>query len=385
MENHQSHFFPETIYGYDARALGAGLVLTTGFLYALYRRLLPKPIPGDIPYDPASARSLLGDLPKLARELRSGGSFGSFFAKQAEAHQSPIFQIFIQFPNSTKPIVVIDDPLELQDLLLRRGAEFDRSQYISDFVRGANEHVLLGLKTSDPSFKYLRLLMRDTMTPAFLRNVASPVIHEKVESLVRVWELKAKIAQGRSFSAVNDLKNAAIEAVNAFSFGDVPEYEIFNNQAESLAAMSTDEQLKKSQYAAGLDEDGEVAFPVAKLHDLIHANIECVEALEYLVGNPLPVLTWKILEKTLLRKAIAGRDKFFHCQIAQAKERLDQVGELDGWNADDKWVKCAMDLMLMREKQAAEKDGREPDYFGPLMQADVRHIPPCLHSHMLFL
>ncbi|KAI1199823.1 hypothetical protein F5X97DRAFT_295498 [Nemania serpens] len=60
---------------------GAGVVMsvTSVCVYLLYRRLLPKPIPG-IPYNLEAAKQLFGDASDMFREVRVTGEFGVWCA-----------------------------------------------------------------------------------------------------------------------------------------------------------------------------------------------------------------------------------------------------------------------------------------------------------------
>lgn len=113
-----SLFYSSTTYG----VLGAVLVL----VYALYRAALPKPIPG-IPHHVASANSVLGDAPAMVKHKQKYATTFDWMTAQTEKLNSPIVQLFLK-PFS-RPIVVVTDHREIQDVVLRRAKDFDRSTF----------------------------------------------------------------------------------------------------------------------------------------------------------------------------------------------------------------------------------------------------------------
>lgn len=119
-----SLLYSPTTYG----VLGAILVV----LYALYRAALPKPIPG-IPYHVASANRVLGDAPAILEHLKKYDTTFDWMTAQTEKLGSPIIQIFLK-PFS-HPIVIITDPRESQDVVLRRAKDFDRSVFFKGTCR----------------------------------------------------------------------------------------------------------------------------------------------------------------------------------------------------------------------------------------------------------
>lgn len=117
--------YSSTTYG----VLSAVIVL----LYALYRAALPKPIPG-IPYHEASASRMFGDAPSMVKHKQKHSTVFDWMTAQSLELNSPVVQIFLK--PFFQPIVVITDPRESQDVLLRRAKDFDRS----NFFKGPYRH-----------------------------------------------------------------------------------------------------------------------------------------------------------------------------------------------------------------------------------------------------
>lgn len=68
-----------------------------------------------------------------------------------ERHNSPIIQAFVQ--PFAKPWVIVTDPFETQDILLRRGKEIDRSLLIRDMLGGLLPEQHMTFQSRDPGSK----------------------------------------------------------------------------------------------------------------------------------------------------------------------------------------------------------------------------------------
>lgn len=148
-----------------AGVVGIGATL----LYALYRRLLPKPLPG-IPYNKESAKRLMGDIPDVAAFINAGGYRDDWWAYQPQKHKSPIVQFF--FGPGTAPIIIVADSREAHDLLLRRSKDFIRGDIVASVWAGVIPGHFIGMESHDPHFKEAKALAKDLMTPRFLQDVS---------------------------------------------------------------------------------------------------------------------------------------------------------------------------------------------------------------------
>lgn len=127
-----SLLYSSTTYG----VLGAVLVL----VYALYRAALPKPIPG-IPYHEASGKSVLGDAPAMIRHKNKNGTVFDWMTAQTLELNAPVVQLFVK--PFARPIVIVTDHRETQDVVLRRAKEFDRSTFFKDAFGGVCKYYLI--------------------------------------------------------------------------------------------------------------------------------------------------------------------------------------------------------------------------------------------------
>jgi hypothetical protein len=92
--------------------------------------LLPKPIPGNVPYNKASKARLLGDVPDILANFAITQNPFDFLAKQIEQLQSPIVQLWM-YP-AAKPVVVVADPATAEEILIHRAKDFDRAGVTKD-------------------------------------------------------------------------------------------------------------------------------------------------------------------------------------------------------------------------------------------------------------
>ena len=330
-------------------------------LYALYQRLLPKPIPG-IPYNHEAARSLWGDTPSLMREIRATKEFNLWCVKQVEKLKSPLCQVFVD--PFDKPWVLLADWGESQDIMLRR-KDFDRSTFISDRMASTGSfHACF--KTND-AWKATRQWMQDLMTPSFLNNLVGPAVHAKMVDLVDLWENKALLANGRPFEASVDLNHAALDVMLVFSFGKYLGHSAIGPQRELIA------QLAPSKVEVG-HHDEPLHFPEAPVDEFLVAAHEATEIIEKITNSLAPKFSQWWLRYTPWYKTTWGTaDRVVRQHIQSAIRRL-RAGD----------VQTAIDHMMMREEKVAEKMGRLPDFENQVLVDEVSFgFSSCRHSYTL--
>ena len=176
-----------------------GTVLTA--CYLLYRAALPCPISG-IPYNKASVRSILGDIPAMLKHTQETSQVFDWLAAQCVKLNSPIIQVWAR--PLGRPWVVVADFREGQDILMRRGKEFDRSRYFSELFIGVVPYHHITMPSNDIQRKQRRLLA-DTMSLNFLQDIAAPQIYAAAMDLLDVWRLKSALAEGHPWSAPRDI------------------------------------------------------------------------------------------------------------------------------------------------------------------------------------
>lgn len=138
-------------------------IIAAALFYIHHRYALPQPIPG-IPYNKESANRILGDIPLILKAHRY-----RWFGEMAWKHRSPLFQVFLR-PFS-KPLVVVADFREAQDICLRRTKEFDVGPGTTQHFKLVMPENHLTMSSQDPNYKRNKQLVRDLMTPEFLGSV----------------------------------------------------------------------------------------------------------------------------------------------------------------------------------------------------------------------
>ena len=330
------------------------LIATLGIgLYALYRRALPRPYP-DIPYNEHSANRILGDLPDLISymEKEDNGNIVSYWLSALKRLDSPIAQVFLDPFHPGKPYIVVADFDAAQEVTANNKV-FDRAQITIDTLTGLAPDHHINKKTG-PDWKAHRMLIQDPMTPSFLHSVAAPAIHSKALDLVQLWRVKAAVAQGRPFEAGEDMHLAALDAVCAFAFGEQFGHSATGNVLKQTKAL---QQQSKNNQVTNLDEP--VAFPKAKTDPVLDSTMKLTNMVGEAINAISPRLWWDYLLKITPRGRKAVKDKwaFVTEELRGAVKRME----------DEVPIRAAVDHMVQREKKAAEKTGRKPNYFNDTM------------------
>ncbi|CAI6098782.1 unnamed protein product [Clonostachys chloroleuca] len=323
-------------------------------VYAAYRLLLPKPIPG-IPYNEAASRSILGDIPTMLSEGKEA-TF-TWMISQASKRPGPLFQFFLN--PFDKPFVLLTDYRESRDILLRR-KEWDRSDWSIDILGGQLAKHHINMKTG-AAWKAHRRLLQDLMSPSFLNEVAAPNIYHSAEGLVQLWREKVRVADDRSFSTETDVYYAALDAVLDFGFGDSFPHRAIPHQQKLIGTMDTNN-------IASLSKDSDmIEFEKAPIHETLESMLQISDAIGAVADTGMVKLAWWWRNRQPAeRKARGIRDTLVKEQVLMAKDRLLRE---DG-EAKNK-IKSAIDLMVNREKLFAEKDGRQPVFWSDDIRDEI--------------
>ncbi|KAL3447616.1 cytochrome P450 monooxygenase [Aspergillus insuetus] len=359
-----------------------GTTITTLILLLLlfiYLSLLPARIPG-IPSNPSLG--ILGDLLSLLSHFQKTGETTSWFPLQNKAHASPLVQVFLRpFTLKQTPFILLADFRESRDILTRRGREFDRSSFIADLMGGAVPGHHIVLRTGD-AWKRQRRLLQDLMGPKFLGDVAAPRVYGCAMDLVRVWRGKLRLGGGRAFSAREDMFYATVDAILKFSFGDAFVHPTLEAQMGMLQGLDCEETVRLNSVPVpaqrghgqgdldSLDEDTAPAvFGEAPIHPSVRALLDAASIIEELQRSAVPKLTyWWISRKKGYREAQRLKDGYIRDHMARAVCRLE---DSDREEKPGNQSQSAVDLMVAREKQLAQQEGREPDYLSRIMSDEI--------------
>lgn len=167
--------------------------------------------------------------------------------------------------------------------------------------------------------------------------------------LVALWEFKAQYANGRPFEAINDIFDCVSDMVNGAAFAIEDTMSATKHQLEftvDLKNLSVEER-----------EDGSVNIPRAPdqptlvaFHRLTEYQGEQARSINAPIQHKLRMLT-----DPALRNAFKVVRKVFTNEIKKALARME--------DKRDTVMMSALDQMLSREKQYAEKYGKKPEYF----------------------
>ncbi|KAI1427997.1 cytochrome P450 [Xylaria sp. FL1777] len=310
-------------------------------LYLGYRAILPKPLAG-IPYNRDASQKLFGDVPEMMGYVMRTKRIFCWLTSLTARHQSVIIQAFIK--PASLPWVVVTDPFEAQDILLRR-REFDRSGFFGELIGGILPEQHIQFLSSDSRFKNNRNLINHLMAPTFISTVSAPEVYKSVCTLIKVWQAKCEMAKGRPFSAHHDITYAALDGIFASSFG-LPE-------PESITIQRLEAVLQwKPEIPSNIDEP--VPFPDGKIPEIFSAVLTLANSVTDTQLSPAPVLTsWVLRKFPYMKKATAIKDNYIHNKVEESIALIKK--------GDDE-PRSALHSVLLREREVATKAGRQPDY-----------------------
>lgn len=327
-------------------------------LLLFYWLALPRPIQG-IPYNKPAARRLLGDAPALLSHIsQDNGTFITYLLNTVHSLNSPLVQVFLK--PLGRPLLVLADFREAQEVLGSRGRDFDRSSSLGDLVRGIgpDHHVLL--KTNE-AWKSQRRLIQDLVTPSFLNKIAGPVMHHSMTVLLDVWREKARIADGRPWDARDDINLETLDAVHGFSYGEDFGHSASEPTLETLRKLGPEGEDRLRD--TGGHEDP-IVFPQGQVDELVRATITLSHTTMEVRGSPMVNLHWTyVMRKPRIKKATKIKESYLTKEITGAIARLEEYG--------GKKVTSAVDHMVLRERVLSKKEGRRPNYFSRIMMDEV--------------
>jgi len=246
------------------------------------------------------------------------------------------------------PWVVVTDPLESQDIPLRRTKEFDRSGFFGELIGGIAPNQHIQFLSTDARFNSSRNLINHLVAPSFIAQVSGPHFYEVATNMMEMWELKCKIADSRPFNAYHDITFVALDAIFAASFGH-PKAE--SNTVQRLHAVS--------QWNPVLSEDIDkpVGFPEADVPDVFSATLTLANSVTDTQLSLAPRLTsWVMRKFPFMKKAKAIKDKYIGGKVDEAVQLI---------NSGDNNPTTPLHSVLLRERDVAKKEGRPPYYRSP--------------------
>ncbi|KAJ0348973.1 hypothetical protein KNSL1_005016 [Colletotrichum chrysophilum] len=279
----------------------------------------------------------MGDIPALLDSQKQDISLWKWVSSQCEKLQSPIIQLWLA-PFS-RPIVVLSDFREAEDITMRRTKELDRSDSLEHIFGPLFPQFHMLIKSQDPLYKRQRRWLQDLMTPGFLHNVAAEPIYQNVLKVVELWDHKARLARGHPFAAFEDIYYGALDAVFSFSFGGAFAHSAIPARLEAVASMGGVEEPSKP--------GDPVSFPEEARNKVVDAILTLAESVEEARKAVFPRFrSWCMHQTSRIKQAKRIRDDFIDREIDIAVERLKSQEP----------VSSAVDHMIHREKHFAEKE-----------------------------
>lgn len=331
------------ILSVEAASIASAVILV---LYLMYYAALPRPLHG-IPYNKHAASNLLGDVPEMMKHGRDEKHIFGWLASQTTRHGSAITQVFVK-PLS-RPWVVVTDPLETQDILLRRAKEFDRSWFFGELIGTVLPEQQNRLQTSDIRFKHNRNLVNQLISPNFITQVSGPAVYNSVRTLMKLWHVKCDLAKHRPFAA-DDITHCAVDSVLAIFFGLSKADSVIQQRLQVL-----------SNWHPNVPQDINclVSFPEDSMSEVFRSVLTLANSVNTQV-SPLPRLTsWFFRNLPGIKKLTAAKDNFISDKIAEAVQDIENQGEND---SVDIRTHSALYTVLLREKELAAKEDRPPAY-----------------------
>ncbi|KAF2622802.1 cytochrome P450 [Macroventuria anomochaeta] len=337
----------------------SSLAIASGILffgaYVFYRWLLPKPITG-IPYNTKATKSIFGDLPDMLEHLKHSKAVTDWMEGHNHRHNSPIVQVF--FYLFQKPVVIINDFKEAQDILMRRGKEFDKPDMISDLLYGlAREHHST-LKSNDDRFKSQRKWLQDLMSQSFLHGVTGPHLHKTFMELIQLWQEKMRLSgpEHHPFLVKPDITHSALEAIWAAMFGTGETATITMRQIDLLSSLKPE--------SIQVHPDGALDIPEADRAPTFDAILRLTDTFEGVLKSPFPrIYGWFLPYR--FANLVKLKNNLIIDEIRKAERRMHDI------NGEQGKVFNAVDHMLHRESQQAAKEGKKPQYYSKPMIAEI--------------
>lgn len=259
------------------------------------------------------------------------------------------------------PWVVVTDPFESQDILLRRSREFDRATFFGEVLGGLIPKQHSHYLSTDLQFRRNRALINHLMAPTFIREVSAPEMYRATQEMIRVWDVKCDKAAGRPFSAHHDLTYLALDAILAAGFGLAQEENVTFQRLREV-------QKWTPPGAASSTEDADEPVPFPENDDVVPpisaAIITLSNSLTENQLSPMPALTsWVMRKFAYMRKAIAVKEEYVRRKVDECIPLVESAGD-NKTPSTISQPRSALHSVLLRERETASKEGRRPDYYN---------------------
>ncbi|KAK0611972.1 cytochrome P450 [Immersiella caudata] len=314
------------------------VVLTLGWV--IWRVFPSAPLPG-YPHNASSRWRLFGDGSNIMRiaELTRESSLAVFDLNRRLGE--PITQMLV---TRGAPMIAIDDPREIEDIVLRRNKEFEHSWYTMQLFDRAFPHATIAQHTT-PSLKAQKRLWVDAMNTDFLRRTVAPNLQTAARELVELWTIRAEQAAGEPFDVSGHFHDTALDAIWTALLGS--KLGVLRSEIEKLRGV------KSTLDPDALRSIDAIRFAMKTGNDMVAAALNSVW--------PSFSLWFATLTPTFRRFKRASTEevqKVMRSAYTRFQSLADSPGTTDNKDEGSENDTCAMDLVLRREILNARKAGR---------------------------
>ncbi|KAI1270111.1 cytochrome P450 [Xylariaceae sp. FL1019] len=305
-------------------------MIAIGVIAMIIRKLYPTPFPG-IPYNPESAKRIMGDIPNMIPIIQATNErSGPVFAASAQKLGTPIAQLLLP----GKPLIVLEDPRQVEDIILNRNKEFDKAPRAVDVMAPMFPNGTIGQRTT-PKLKMQKRLWADITSTEFLLKAAGPSIYASFCELVDLWRLKTSESDSNLMEIHEDFQNAALDAIWSSVVGEKPG--ITRHAIENQNKQPSESEHHPVQPPFGLFLKDELNY--------------ISEAISRNAATPFP--KWASKLETYTPRYRRSRKKIT-TEIEAAMRRSVQRAR------DNEHDTCLMDLVLRRRAQQMSKESAKP-------------------------
>lgn len=239
-------------------------------------------------------------------------------------------------------------------------AEFDRSKFFEEVFGTLLPQMHVHFPTGE-EWKAHRRLISDSMNTKFLHEVVAPQMWHSAQSVIKLWQTKARIADGRPWDAEKDIFKGALEIAWAAVFGKG--MESTETQHKSLTNWSR---------PLSLGDDETVIFPTAEDPPAFSSILALSESVEHAISSPFPKWShWFVLTFfPSLRNATHHKNSMIRQNTRIAYEKYQKRALMDD-PAAIKNLDSVVDLIVARESQIAAKEGRAPKVYGDVVRDEL--------------
>ncbi|KAM7183599.1 Cytochrome P450 [Rhypophila sp. PSN 637] len=309
--------------------------------FYVYRKLHPTPLPG-IPHNRDAPSRLFGDLARLEAASRTTTDMSTVVFSFAQELRSPIAQIC--FTSFSKPWVIIDDPREAEDIVLRRTKDFDRSKVTNGYFRPILPKSTMAQLTT-PELKAQKRLW-DVWGPQFINKVVARNILAAGKELVELW--KIKVGDGASFDPTPDFESTALDVVSAAVLG------------KKIGALRNEINKAKKELSPGETEETEMDPTMATIRKAMAYISNIIKE-----GNQAlfpDLITLRLRLSPSHRRLMQAAYSAIQSLMRKSCEKFEQINTSamneDGEEAGQELDTCVMDLVLRREILTAKRSGK---------------------------